>query len=73
MPTTLIKDRTAIVSIGQAAFGKGLEDSELSRACQAISMAIDDAGATGPCGGMFPSTRRCPATRRRISIASRSD
>jgi acetyl-CoA acetyltransferase len=43
MPTT-IKDRTAIVGIGQTAFGKGLEDSELSLACQAISMAIDDAG-----------------------------
>jgi acetyl-CoA acetyltransferase len=39
-----IRDRTAIVGIGQTAFGKGLEDSELSLACQAISMAIDDAG-----------------------------
>jgi acetyl-CoA acetyltransferase len=42
--TTPIKDRTAIVGIGQTAFGKGLEDSELSLACQATSMAIDDAG-----------------------------
>lgn len=42
--TTLIKDRTAIVGIGQTAFGKGLEDTELSLACQAIAMAIDDAG-----------------------------
>jgi acetyl-CoA acetyltransferase len=42
--TTPIKDRTAIVGIGQTVFGKGLEDSELSLACQAISMAIDDAG-----------------------------
>jgi acetyl-CoA acetyltransferase len=41
---TLIQDRTAIVGIGQTAFGKGLPDSELSLACQAISMAIDDAG-----------------------------
>ncbi|HUI25522.1 MAG TPA: lipid-transfer protein, partial [Candidatus Kryptonia bacterium] len=41
---TLIKDRTAIVGIGQTAFGKGLADSELSLACQAIAMAIDDAG-----------------------------
>lgn len=39
-----LRDRTAIVGIGQTAFGKGLEDSELSLACQAISMAIDDAG-----------------------------
>jgi acetyl-CoA acetyltransferase len=39
-----IKDRTAIAGIGQTAFGKGLEDSELSLACQAISAAIDDAG-----------------------------
>ena len=41
---TLIKDRTAIVGIGQTAFGKGLADSELSLACQAIAAAIDDAG-----------------------------
>lgn len=39
-----IKDRTAIVGIGQTVFGKGLQDSELSLACQAISAAIDDAG-----------------------------
>jgi acetyl-CoA acetyltransferase len=41
---TPIKDRTAIVGIGQTRFGKGIEESELSLACQAISMAIDDAG-----------------------------
>jgi acetyl-CoA acetyltransferase len=40
----LIKDKTAIVGIGQTKFGKGLPDSELSLACQAISAAIDDAG-----------------------------
>ncbi|MBA2325506.1 MAG: lipid-transfer protein [Actinobacteria bacterium] len=39
-----ITDKTAIVGIGQTAFGKGLPDSELSLACQAISLAIDDAG-----------------------------
>jgi acetyl-CoA acetyltransferase len=39
-----IRDQTAIVGIGQTTFGKGIEDSELSLACQAISMAIDDAG-----------------------------
>ena len=39
-----IKDRTAIVGIAQTSFGKGIEDSELSLACQAISMALDDAG-----------------------------
>jgi len=39
-----IKDRTAIVGIAQTRFGKGIEDSELSLACQAISMALDDAG-----------------------------
>ena len=43
MPISL-RDRTAIVGIGQTAFGKGLEDSELSLACQAIRAAIDDAG-----------------------------
>jgi acetyl-CoA acetyltransferase len=41
-----IKDRTAIAGIGQTAFGKGLDDSELSLACQAISAAIADAGLT---------------------------
>jgi acetyl-CoA acetyltransferase len=39
-----IKDQVAIVGIGQTAFGKGLEDSELSLACQAISMALDECG-----------------------------
>ena len=42
--TATIKDRTAIVGIGQTSFGKGLAASELSLACQAISAAIDDAG-----------------------------
>ena len=42
--THTIKDRTAIAGIAQTRFGKGLEDSELSLACQAISMALDDAG-----------------------------
>ena len=41
---TPLQDRTAIVGIGQTAFGKGLPDSELSLACQAISMALDDCG-----------------------------
>jgi acetyl-CoA acetyltransferase len=40
----LIKGKTAVVGIGQTAFGKGLPDSELSLACQAISAALDDAG-----------------------------
>jgi len=39
-----IKDQTAIAGIGQTPFAKGLEDSELSLACQAIKAAIDDAG-----------------------------
>ena len=39
-----IKDAAAVVGIGQTAYGKGLPDSELSLACQAISAAIDDAG-----------------------------
>lgn len=39
-----IQDRTAIVGIGQTRFAKGLEDSELSLACQAIQAAIADAG-----------------------------
>ena len=39
-----INDKTAVVGIGQTAFGKGLPDTELSLACQAIAMALDDAG-----------------------------
>ena len=50
---TPLKDRTAIVGIGQTAFGKGLEDSELSLACQAISLALDDCGiAPGEVDGL---------------------
>ena len=36
-----IRDRTAIVGMAQTKFGKGLEDSELSLACQAIAGAIE--------------------------------
>jgi acetyl-CoA acetyltransferase len=42
--TAPVKNRTAVAGIGQTAFGKGLPDTELSLACQAISIAIDDAG-----------------------------
>jgi acetyl-CoA acetyltransferase len=42
--TRLIKDKTAVVGIGQTTLGKGLPDSELSLACQAVSLALDDAG-----------------------------
>jgi acetyl-CoA acetyltransferase len=40
--TSILKDKVAIVGIGQTAFGKGLPDSELSLACQAISAALDE-------------------------------
>ena len=36
--------KTAVAGIGQTAFGKGLADTELSLACQAVSSALDDAG-----------------------------
>jgi acetyl-CoA acetyltransferase len=39
-----LQDATAIVGMGQTRFDKGLPDSELSLACQAISTAIADAG-----------------------------
>jgi acetyl-CoA acetyltransferase len=42
--TGWLKGRTAVVGIGQTEFGKGLAPSELSLACQAITMALDDAG-----------------------------
>ncbi len=41
---SVLRDQVAIVGIGQTAFGKGLVDTELSLACQAISAALDDAG-----------------------------
>ncbi len=44
MSPTLVKDETAVVGIGQTKLGKGLPDTELSLACQAISLALDDAG-----------------------------
>jgi acetyl-CoA acetyltransferase len=44
MSPSLVKNRTAIAGIGQTAFGKGVEDTELSLACQAIALALDDAG-----------------------------
>jgi acetyl-CoA acetyltransferase len=40
----VIRDRAAVVGIGQTAFGKGLVDTELSLACQAIALALTDAG-----------------------------
>jgi acetyl-CoA acetyltransferase len=39
-----LRDEVAIVGIGQTDFGKGLVDTELSLACQAVSRALDDAG-----------------------------
>ncbi len=44
MSRKLVKDETAVVGIGQTKLGKGLPDTELSLACQAISLALDDAG-----------------------------
>ena len=40
----MIKDRAAIVGIGQTPFAKRLEPSEAALACQAIKAALDDAG-----------------------------
>jgi acetyl-CoA acetyltransferase len=44
MGASPLKDKVAIAGIGQTAFGKGLPDSELSLACQAISLALDECG-----------------------------
>jgi acetyl-CoA acetyltransferase len=53
----VVRGRTAVVGIGQTAFGKGLPDSELSLACQAISLALDDAGiAPGEVDGLASYT-----------------
>ncbi len=40
----MFKDQTAIVGIGQTPFAKGLPETELELACQAIKQALDDAG-----------------------------
>ena len=40
----MIKDRTAIVGIGETAFAKRLEPTEAELACEAITAALDDAG-----------------------------
>jgi acetyl-CoA acetyltransferase len=40
----VFKDRTAIVGIGLTPFAKKREQSELSGGCEAIKMALDDAG-----------------------------
>lgn len=40
----ILKDRTAIAGIGQTRFGKGFEESEEELGCQAIKLALDDAG-----------------------------
>lgn len=39
-----LSGRSAIVGIGQTEFGKGLADTEISLAVQAVSSALDDAG-----------------------------
>jgi acetyl-CoA acetyltransferase len=39
-----LKDRTAIVGIGQTEFGKGFAETELALGCRAIKAALDDAG-----------------------------
>jgi len=39
-----LKDRTAIVGIGQTPWAKSLPGTELLLACQAVSAALDDAG-----------------------------
>src|SRR6185295_2819074 len=44
--TDLLKDRTAIVGIGLTPFAKKRERSELDAGCDAIKMALDDAGLT---------------------------
>ncbi|MBM3671700.1 MAG: lipid-transfer protein [Actinobacteria bacterium] len=44
MAKAFLQDKVAIAGIGQTSFGKGIEDSELSLGCQAISMALDECG-----------------------------
>lgn len=44
MSTIKIKDRAAIVGMGETEFGKGLAGSEFELACRAITAALADAG-----------------------------
>lgn len=44
MDASIIKDRVAIVGIGETRVGKSLQQSEQELACQAIAAALDDAG-----------------------------
>lgn len=44
MSTIKIKDRAAIVGMGETEFGKGLAGSEFELACRAIAAALADAG-----------------------------
>ena len=79
----LVKDRTAVVGIGQTTLGKGLPDTELSLACQAVSLALDDAGIARVGGrrarvvhvGAQPRGRRRPrgrARRHHVLLAGRA-
>ena len=53
-----IKDRAAIVGIGQTEFGKALEPSETELACLAIRAALDEAGiAPGEVDGLVSYTQ----------------
>ncbi len=44
--TAQLKDRAAIVGIGQTEFSKNSGRSELQLACEAVKAALDDAGLT---------------------------
>lgn len=43
-PAVLLRDRTAVVGLGQTAFAKSLPDTELRMAVTAAAAALDDAG-----------------------------
>ena len=40
----MLKDKTAIVGIGETEFSKSIDSTELNLACKAIKNALDDAG-----------------------------
>ncbi len=74
MVSSPLRDRTAVVGIGQTEFGKGLADSELALACRAISDAIDDAGI-GPgtiLGTIRSWPRRSPTMAQDATVAARA-
>ena len=72
MSSDLIKDKAAIVGLGETAFGKGFEQSEEHLACQAIKMAPSPARSAPQFPANWPRVEfRARSSQPRIVAASR--